>query len=148
MARILIVEDETHQRELYSLELSDDGHEVHTASNGKEAIEKMGKKNYDIVIMDIIMPYFNGIEALEMIYSMKPSQTVIVYTAYSDYRKLPHSLKVNAFLTKSSDLSTLKNKINELALQTNSQIGDGINEAGLTKVDAKAISGKKRRGVS
>ena len=64
MARILVVEDEQNQRELYTMELEDEGYEVEQAANGREAVDLVKKNKYDMVILDIRMPEMDGIEAL------------------------------------------------------------------------------------
>ncbi|HOM88030.1 MAG TPA: response regulator, partial [Spirochaetota bacterium] len=69
MKKILIVEDEQHQRELYAMELQEEGYEVDQATNGKEAVDKVKANKYDCVILDIRMPEMDGIEALGKILS-------------------------------------------------------------------------------
>lgn len=142
MAKILIVEDELYQRELYRLELSEEGHEVEAVSNGEEALDKMRKDDYEIIIMDIPMPYVDGCEALEKIYCMNPDQKVIVYTAYSNFQKSLFSLKADAFVTKSSDLNKLKNKIQELTMNSNAVTIDRCADAA-GEIDEKAIEFQK-----
>ncbi len=143
MAKILIVEDETYQRELYCLELTEEGHVVQTANNGKEAVEKISKENYDIVIMDIRMPCMDGCEALEKIYSIKPTQKVIIYSAYSDSKKIHSTLKADVFITKSSDISPLKNKILEMTMKAEKFESNLNSYAGNTEITLKAITEKK-----
>ena len=86
MKKILIVEDEQHQRELYAMELQEEGYEVDQAANGKEAVDKVKANKYDCVILDIRMPEMDGIEALGKILSRDKKVPIIIYTAYSNYK--------------------------------------------------------------
>jgi DNA-binding response OmpR family regulator len=114
MSKILIVEDEEHQRELYAAELSDEGYQVDQAANGKEAVNMVTKKEYDLVILDIRMPEMDGIEALGQILSRQKKTPIIIYTAYSNYKSNFMTWTANAYVTKSSNLNELKEKVREV----------------------------------
>ncbi len=114
MSKILIVEDEQHQRELYSMELQDAGYEIDQAVNGKEAVEKVKTNKYDLVILDIRMPEMDGIEALGKILSRDKKIPIIIYTAYSNYKSNFMTWTADAYITKSSNLDELKGKIEEI----------------------------------
>jgi DNA-binding response OmpR family regulator len=114
MSKILVVEDEQHQRELYAMELQDEGYEVDQASNGKEAFEKVKNNRYDLVILDIRMPEMDGIEALGKILSRDKKIPIIIYTAYSNYKSNFMTWTADAYITKSSNLDELKRKIQEI----------------------------------
>lgn len=114
MSRILIVEDEQHQRELYAMELGEEGYEVDQASNGKEAVEKVKNNKYDLVVLDIRMPEMDGIEALGKILSRDKKIPIIIYTAYSNYKSNFMTWTADAYVTKSTSLDELKNKIKEI----------------------------------
>ena len=114
MTTILLVEDDENQRLLYEQELMHEGYEVVTASNGKEALEKVQKKLPDIVIMDINMPKMDGIEAMGRILGKNKEIPVIINTAYSNYKDSFMSWAADAYIVKTSDLSELKEKIKEV----------------------------------
>jgi len=120
MSKILIVEDEQHQRELYAMELQEEGYEVDQASNGKEAVDMVKDNKYDLVILDIRMPEMDGIEALGKILSRDKKIPIIIYTAYSNYKSNFMTWTADAYITKSSNLDELKEKISEL-LSTRNQ---------------------------
>ncbi|HOK02336.1 MAG TPA: response regulator [Spirochaetota bacterium] len=121
MARILIVEDEENLRELYAEELAESGYEVEKAHNGKDALNLINKKDFDIVLMDIRMPEMDGIETLGKIITMEKKIPVIIYTAYSNYKSNFMTWTADAYLTKSSNLDELKAKIEELLAAKKSQ---------------------------
>ena len=114
MPKILIVEDEENLRELYAEDLEESGYDVEKAINGKEAMDLVRKGNFDLVIMDIRMPEMDGIETLGKIITMEKKLPVIIYTAYSNYKRNFMTWTADAYLTKSSNLDELKNKIKEL----------------------------------
>jgi len=114
MKKILIVEDEQHQRELYVMELQEEGYEVDQAANGKEAVDKVKVNKYDCVVLDIRMPEMDGIEALGKILSRDKKVPIIFYTAYSNYKSNFMTWTADAYITKSSNLKELKDKIKEL----------------------------------
>jgi len=85
MTKILVVEDDPLNMELVCEILRANGFTVHEASSGKEAIEKTKKEFYDLIVMDIMMPGMDGIEATRIIKS-KPGYEktpVIALTAYA-----------------------------------------------------------------
>lgn len=116
MPRLLIVEDEDSLRELYAEELAEEGYEILRAENGKAAVELVKKESFDLIIMDIRMPEMDGIEALGKVISMNKKIPVIIYTAYSNYKSNFMTWTADAYLTKSSNLDELKDKIKELLL--------------------------------
>ena len=66
--KILIVDDDNFLLDMYALKFSQNNFEVHTASNGLDAIEKLkGGLSPDVLLMDIIMPEMDGFEMLEKI---------------------------------------------------------------------------------
>jgi len=67
MAKILIVDDEQHIRYLYSEELTEAGYEVTTAENGFKLLEKIEEEKPDLVVLDIKMVGYNGLDLLQEI---------------------------------------------------------------------------------
>ncbi|PKL17541.1 MAG: two-component system response regulator [Spirochaetae bacterium HGW-Spirochaetae-5] len=114
MPKLLIVEDEENLRDLYEEDLIDAGYEVEKASNGKEAMELVKSGKFDLIIMDIRMPEMDGIETLGKVITLEKKIPVIIYTAYSNYKSNFMTWTADAYLTKSSNLDELKNKISEL----------------------------------
>ncbi len=65
MAKLLVVEDDQFLLDLYCDLLSGEGYEVDRAVNGTEAFEKMSKEQYDLVLLDIMLPEKDGITVLK-----------------------------------------------------------------------------------
>jgi CheY-like chemotaxis protein len=112
--KILVVEDEESLRLLYEEELKSEGYEVLTAGNGREAIELLETEKPDLILLDIVMPVMDGMEALGRIVGKERKIPIILNTSYSGYRQDFMSWAADAYVTKSADLSELKKKIREL----------------------------------
>jgi len=67
---ILVVDDEQDIQELIAYNLNKEGYQVFTASNGKQAIQKAKEVNPDLIILDVMMPVMDGIEACRVMRAM------------------------------------------------------------------------------
>ncbi len=114
MTTILLVEDDKNQRLLYEQELGLEGYKIVTATDGKEALEKVQEQPLDLIIMDINMPRMNGIETMGKVLSKNKEIPIIINTAYSSYKDSFMSWAADAYVVKSSDMLELKNKIKEI----------------------------------
>ncbi|HUS59299.1 MAG TPA: response regulator [Planctomycetota bacterium] len=114
MTRILVVEDDKNQQELYRQELSEEGYEVDVASDGKEAIAKVQKERPDLIVLDISMPGMDGIEAMGKILGSDNRIPIVLNTAYSSYKDNFMTWSADAYVIKSSDLTPLKNTIKQV----------------------------------
>jgi two-component system, response regulator, stage 0 sporulation protein F len=112
--KILVVEDEEGLRLFYEEELKSEGYEVITARNGKEAIRQVEEGSPDLIILDIVMPVMDGMEALSRILRKDRKIPIILNSSYTGYREDFMSWAADAYVTKSTDLTGLKNKIQEL----------------------------------
>jgi DNA-binding response OmpR family regulator len=111
MAKILVVDDEEHIRLLYSEELSEAGYEVITAADGYKLIEKIEEQKPDVVILDIKMIDYNGLDLLQKIRNKFYNMPVILCTAYDTFKEDIKSIAADFYVIKSFDLTELKNKI-------------------------------------
>src|SRR5512136_21772 len=104
--RILIADDHAMLREGMRnlLEKEKDFELVGEAADGEEAVRMAGKLKPDIVIMDIVMPKLNGIEATKQIKQVSPSTALLILTAYSDIRYIIGLLEAGScgYLLKNS----------------------------------------------
>jgi len=120
MAKILIVDDEEHIRFLYSEELTEAGYEVITADSGLGLLEKIEKEKPDLIVLDIKMVDYNGLDLLQDIRNKYYDLPVILCTAYDTFKEDMKSIAADFYVIKSFDLSELKNKI-KMALEANAK---------------------------
>jgi two-component system response regulator (stage 0 sporulation protein F) len=118
VAKILIVDDEEHIRFLYSEELSEAGYEVITADSGYQLLERIDEERPDLVVLDIKMVDYNGLDLLQDIRNKFYDLPVVLCTAYDTFKEDMKSIAADFYVIKSFDLSELKNKI-AMALEAN-----------------------------
>ena len=111
MPRILVVEDEANLRLLYRNELEVEGYEVSDVGTGAEALQVLEYEKIDAVVLDLRLPDVYGLDLLGNMLSQRRQLPIIINTAYDQYRHDFHSWGAEAFVTKSSDLSELKNRL-------------------------------------
>ena len=111
MAKILVVDDEEHIRLLYSEELSEAGYQVITAEDGYELTERIEREKPDLVILDIKMIDYNGLDLLQEIRNKFYNLPVILCTAYDTFKDDIKSIAADSYVIKSFDLTELKKKI-------------------------------------
>ncbi len=76
--RILLVDDEPDILEILKYNLSSEGYTVYTANNGLEGVAKAKKKQPHLIILDVMMPEMDGIEACEIIRNSKGLENTII----------------------------------------------------------------------
>jgi len=91
--KVLIVEDDPFIRDIYHVKFSQEGFEVFLADNGIEALKKMEQSVPDIILLDIIMPYMDGMETLKNIKSRDEWKKIpiIMLTNISEKEKITES---------------------------------------------------------
>jgi len=85
---ILYAEDDQITRENYALALEQYFHKVYTAKDGKEALALYYKEKPDVLLLDINMPYIDGLEMVKTIREEDKETPVVLLTAHSDKEKL------------------------------------------------------------
>jgi len=115
--KILLVEDEESLRLLYEEELVAEGYEVLIARNGREALRQLEETTPDLIILDIVMPVMDGIEALGQIMGRERNVPIIIHTSYPGYREDFMSWAADAYVAKSSDFQELKDTVRRLLLK-------------------------------
>ena len=111
MSKILVVDDEEHIRLLYSEELKEAGYDVTTAEGGYKIIERIEKEKPDLVILDIKMGNYNGLDILQDIRNDYYDLPVILSTAYDSFKEEIKAIAADFYIVKNIDLTELKNKI-------------------------------------
>jgi len=94
--KILVVEDEKQIRIDLSEMLMEAGYDVSHVGSGMEALEKIKKEDYDVVLADIKMPGMSGMELLLEIKRLKPQIRVIMITAFASTKSAVEAMKKGA----------------------------------------------------
>ena len=118
MATILLVDDEQHILEYYSEELAEDGHEILTLDSGDSLLERIGLCRPDVVVLDIKLGNWDGLELLQDIRRSFYNMPVIICSAYDTFKRDLRSIAADYYVTKSYDLSELKGRI-RMAVEAN-----------------------------
>jgi len=121
-AHILVVDDNLHNVDMLVRRLQRTGYSVTAANGGKEAIDTIDKEDYDLVVLDIMMPEVNGIEVLEHIRKTRnvSELPVIMATAKDQSEDIVDAMNTGAndYVTKPIDFPVLVARIQtQLALK-------------------------------
>ena len=118
-ARILIVEDEPNIVESLSFILGRAGFEVDTISDGAEALERLRRKSFSALVLDIMLPGMNGLDVLKAIRSDNAlsSLPVMVLTAkgQASDRRAAEAIGADAFVTKPFSNAEVVKRVSRLA---------------------------------
>jgi DNA-binding response OmpR family regulator len=129
---ILVVDDDRNMRLLYERELGSEEYRVIGAANARQALECYRNENPDLVVLDLHMPGgMDGLELLGRILSIDRRVPIVLVSSYSYYRDNYLSWAADAYVLKSSDLSELKNTVQQL-LDSRPEVPD--NQSSLTVV--------------
>lgn len=115
MQHILIIEDEAAIRRVLVKILSEesDTYAVEEAEDGLAGIEKIKKKDYDLVLCDIKMPKMDGVEVLEAVKKIKPETPMVMISGHGDLDTAVNTMRLGAFdyISKPPDLNRLLNTV-------------------------------------
>jgi DNA-binding NtrC family response regulator len=139
--RILLVDDEKEYVETLAERLRTRGMNVTEAFNGDEALEKLKEFNFDVTILDVLMPGMSGIEALSEIKKLKPLTEVLMLTGHGTIETAIEGMKMGAydFLLKPCKMDVLLEKINE-AYERKSEHEERIRKAMVDRLSTSPMS--------
>lgn len=115
--KVLVVDDTEHVRDMLVQMLELDGFEVvGEAASGEEAISLAQSSDPNVIVMDYVMPDLDGLSAARAIKQDRPSQPIILYTAYLDANVESQARDAGVALVvgKVEGLNQLERYINEL----------------------------------
>ena len=122
--KILLADDNPVNRDLTTRLLERKGHEITTAENGKEAVDRFLKGSFDVILLDLEMPVVSGIEAARQIRAKEKSAgmdtpvytPIIAMTAHDEETERTACLVVgmDGFISKPIDIKTLHQTIQEI----------------------------------
>jgi len=139
-ARVLIVDDEEEFINSLAERLSIRDYDATTSVNGRDAIEKISGYNFDVVMLDVVMPGIDGLEVLREIKRIKPLTEVIMLTALPNVEIGIEAMKRGAmdYILKPCKIEELISKIDRgYARKTEQE----------ERLRAAEVSGRSSNGV-
>jgi DNA-binding NtrC family response regulator len=117
--KVLLVDDEAEFREALSERMRARGMEVATSASAHEALQAVEQGSFDAVVLDLMMPGMDGLEALRVLKQKDPKLQVILLTGHATVEKGVEAMKRGAadLLEKPADIETLTQKIKEASAQ-------------------------------
>lgn len=116
MDNILIVDDEPAILMLYDEELTEEGYNVSTCRDGSHVLEMIKKCRPDLVLLDIMLGNYNGLDLLQDIRNAHYELPVILCSSYPAFKYDMKSIAADYYVVKSSNFNDLKAKI-KIALE-------------------------------
>ena len=131
---ILLAEDEKQLSRALVTAMQATGYHVDPAYNGQEAVDLAGQRSYDVIILDIMMPKLNGIEALKQLRQNGNKTYVIMLTAMAEIDDKVTGLDAGAddYLTKPFSLKELLARLRSLERRSEDYQEDVLNFADIT----------------
>ena len=114
-ARVLLVDDEEDFLKTLAERLESRGLKVTTATSGERALASVEGREYDLIVLDLAMPGFDGIETLKRIKARQPDAEIIMLSGQGSIKTSIEAMKLGAcdFLQKPVDINELMGKIGE-----------------------------------
>jgi DNA-binding response OmpR family regulator len=121
--RVLLVDDEEEFVSALSERLRLRGIEADSALNGEEALARLVEKEFEVVILDVMMPGLGGLEVLRQIKSTHPNTQVILLTGHGSTREGIEGMRLGAFdyLIKPVDIEEMLAKMKEAASKVDTE---------------------------
>jgi response regulator RpfG family c-di-GMP phosphodiesterase len=112
---VLIVDDEPQLRRVLSRLMMSDGFEVDEATNGREALTALQRRQATLVLSDLYMPEVDGMELLREVRATYPDTAVIMITAVTDVSTAVHCLSLGAmdYITKPFHLEEVRARVRQ-----------------------------------
>lgn len=117
--KVLLIDDEQDFMDVLAERMRGRGMQVSTTTSPIEALDKAGEENFDAIILDLMMPEMDGLEALTRLREKNPDLQIILLTGHATVEKGIEAMKLGAldFLEKPIDIQALNAKIKEAKAQ-------------------------------
>jgi DNA-binding response OmpR family regulator len=111
--RILLVDDEQPIQTLLSFPLQRDGYEVVQASDGREALARFGEQQFDLVVLDLMLPRMDGLEVCKRLRAKGSTVPIIMLTAKSEEidKVLGLELGADDYITKPFSMREFRSRV-------------------------------------
>ena len=133
MANILVVDDEDDILQVVSITLEARGHDIRTATNGKECIAQVKKKAPDLIVLDVMMPKMNGMQVVDALRNSTEYNhiAIIMLTAATQHARKPDEywrkkVGVEDYITKPFEPIDLIKRVEEVLSTHTREKGDGL----------------------
>lgn len=119
MAKILIVDDEVEFNEIVRSYMEFYGHETVCVFNGREAVERVRKESFDLILMDLMMPEMDGFEAIRQIREMERDSftPIIILSALPESENIEKGLAesgADEYIVKPCDQTALMARVRSM----------------------------------
>jgi len=137
--KILIVEDDSDIAELLRVSLEDISFHCEICANGMHALERINRHNYDLIILDIMLPGLSGLEVCKKVRDKNPVQPILMLTAKSSELDQIIGLEQGAddYMTKPFSIPALQARVRAIIRRSQSYLlstNPAANEASSAKV--------------
>ncbi|PIU25020.1 MAG: response regulator [Candidatus Infernicultor aquiphilus] len=116
MAKILVVNDNLDMCQIISDILKEEGYSVHCSYNGEDALMKIKKNHYDLIVLDYILNEMSGLMVLEKALQMRPSLRIMMISAFGNksVKARARGLGASDFLDKPFDLKRFVQAVQDI----------------------------------
>jgi len=134
---ILVVEDEQALRQALGVRLRSEGYVVDTAEDGHVGLEKATNHPFDLIILDVMLPYHSGLDVCRSIRQMGLATPILMLTVKDQTIDKVVGLKLGAddYMTKPFDAAELIARIEVLLRRAPAHTGHGVHQFGSIVVD-------------
>lgn len=118
-AKVLLVDDEEQFLKALSQRLEGRGMKIEAASSGEDALRQAKGKDFDAIVLDLVMPGLDGLEVLKQLREENPDLQIIMLTGHATVEKSVEAIKEGAveLLEKPVDMDKLLKRIGEAQRQ-------------------------------
>lgn len=127
--RVLVVDDEVNIRNVIKEYAEFEGYDIDEASDGMEAISKCKEQDYDIIIMDVMMPKLDGFSSIKEIKKIKDIPVIMLSARGEEYDKLfGFEIGVDDYVVKPFSPKELMARINAVITRTKANTNSNVNK--------------------
>lgn len=136
--KILVVEDEAGVARFVQLELEHEGYETKCVADGREALQEATDNDYDLIVLDVMLPSLNGIEVLRRLRQVKQTPVIILTARDQIMDKVAGlDLGANDYMTKPFAIEELLARI-RANIKKRAATGESALSCGKLKVDVES----------
>lgn len=134
---VLVVEDEQILRESLEVRLRAEGYTVDTAADGVEALQKATQLPFDLIILDVMLPYRSGLDVCRGVRQQGLATPILMLTVRDQIvdKVVGLNLGANDYLTKPFEAPELIARMQALLRRKPAQIGQGVHKFGPIQID-------------